>query len=111
MSRSELLNQVEQLVLLALARLGEDGYGVTIRREIEERAGRPVSMAAVYAALDRLERTGYACAWLSSPLPERGGRARKHFRLTAEGVSALREEREAMRRMWEGLRLRAEAER
>ena len=101
------LNETEQLVLLALARLGEGAYGVTVRREIEERSGRPVSIAAVYAALDRLERRGFATAWLSSPLPERGGRARKHFGLTVDGIRALEAARDAMDRMWDGVELHA----
>ena len=99
------LNETEQLVLLALARLGDDAYGVTIRQEIEERSGRPVSIAAVYAALERLERRDYSSAWLSEPTQERGGRAKKHFRLTPLGVEALAAARDAMNRMWEGVDL------
>ena len=97
------INEVEQLVLLALARLGEEAYGVSVRRVIEEHGGRPVSMAAVYNALDRLERRGYATAWLSAPTAERGGRAKKHFRMTPAGADALRTARAAMDRMWDGL--------
>lgn len=96
------LNQIELFVLLSLPRL-DDAYGVSIRREIEERAGRDFSVTAVYAALDRLEQHGYARSELSDPLPERGGRARKHFRITAAGVAALESERTALGRMWEGL--------
>lgn len=101
------LNETEQLVLLALARLGTGAYGVTVRQEIESRAGRPVSIAAVYAALDRLERRDLASSWLSAPTAARGGRAKKHFRLTAAGIDALEAARKAMDRMWEGLDLRA----
>lgn len=101
------LNETEQLVLLALARLGPDAYGVTVRREIEERSGASVSVAAVYAALDRLERRDLARARMSDPVPERGGRARKHFELTAAGAGALQAERRVMERMWEGLDLGA----
>lgn len=97
------LNETEQLVLLALAHLGDEAYGVTVRREIEERSGRSVSIAAVYASLERLERRGHVEAWLSEPTPERGGRARKHFRVTPAGASALRDARAAMDRMWAGL--------
>jgi PadR family transcriptional regulator PadR len=99
------LNEVEQLVLLALARLGDSAYGVTIRQEIEERSGRPVSIAAVYNALDRLERRGTTTTWLSDPTPERGGRARKHFAITPAGEAALKASREMMDRMWDGLTL------
>jgi len=99
------INETEELVLLALARLEAGAYGVPIRREIEERGGRAVSIAAVYAALDRLEGRGLAESWLSDPTPERGGRARKHFRLTAAGAAALLEARAVKERLWEGLDL------
>jgi len=97
------LNETEQLVLLALLRLEEDGYAIPVQREIEERAGRSLSVTAVYAALDRLERQQMVESWLSEPLPERGGRARKHYRILPEGAAALRREREALARMWDGL--------
>ena len=109
MTRSKALNDLEQFVLLALLRLGDDAYGVPIRAEIEERAGRAVSMAAVYAALDRMERAGLIAADLSEPLPERGGRARKHFRLTDAGARRLAESRAAMERMWDGVELPRDA--
>ena len=99
------LNETEKLVLLALARLGEDAYGVTVRQEIEERSGKPVSIAAVYSALDRLHRRGLTRSRISDPTPERGGRAKKHFQLTPAGAQALGAERRAMDRMWEGLDL------
>lgn len=99
------LNETEQLVLLALAHLGEDAYGVTVRAEIEKRGGRPISITAVYGALGRLERSGAVESWLSDPTPERGGRARRHFRITTAGVAALREARSVMERMWRGVRL------
>ena len=105
------LNETEQLVLLALARLGDSAYGVTVRQEIEVRSGTPVSIAAVYAALARLEQRGLAAAWLSEPTPQRGGRARKHFRLTPDGASALTSARRAMDRMWDGLDLGSEGSR
>lgn len=97
------LNDTEQLVLLALVHLGDEAYGVTVRHEIEGRSCRSVSIAAVYACLDRLSTRGYAESWLSQPTPERGGRARKHFRLTPEGAAALRNARRAMNRMWAGV--------
>jgi len=100
---SDALTETEQLVLLALVRLGAEAYGVPVRTEIEARTGREVSLAAVYAALDRMERRGFVETWLSEPLPERGGRARKHFRLLPAGAQALREARDVMERMWRGL--------
>lgn len=103
MNRGEPLTEFEQLVLLALVRLGEDSYGVTIREEIERRAGRAVSLASAYAALTRMEERGYVGSWVSEPTPVRGGRARKHFRIEAAGAEALRQSRSVMDRMWQGL--------
>jgi DNA-binding PadR family transcriptional regulator len=103
MTSREGLGEIDQLVLLALVRLDAAAYGVTIRAEIESRTRRPVSMAAVYSTLDRLERRGYAESWVSDPTPERGGRAKKHFKITSTGAMELREARGAMARMWEGL--------
>jgi DNA-binding PadR family transcriptional regulator len=97
------LNEIEQFVLLAVLRLGEDAYAIPIRQEIEERARRSVSVTAVYAALDRLERQDFVESWLSEPVPERGGRGRKHFRILPSGAEALRRERAGLERMWEGL--------
>jgi DNA-binding PadR family transcriptional regulator len=98
-----MLNDTEKLDLLALLRVGDEAYAIPLREEIEARTGRTLSVTAVYAALDRLERQGLVESWLSDPLPERGGRARKLYRVRAEGGAALRREREAEERMWEGL--------
>lgn len=105
------LGQTEQFILLALARLGDEAYGVTVRHEIEARAGHTVSIAAVYAGLDRLERGGLVEGALSDPTPERGGRAKKYFRLTRQGVVALEATRRAMDAMWDGVDLRDGANR
>jgi DNA-binding PadR family transcriptional regulator len=99
------LHQIELLSLVALAKLGDEAYGVTVRDEIADLTGRDVSMAAVYAALDRLERQGLVKPWMSAPRPERGGRARRHFSLTAPGRERLRREREVARRMWRAVGL------
>jgi PadR family transcriptional regulator len=97
------LNEIEQLILLSLVRLGDLAYGVPVRAEIEARSGRGVSLATVYGALDRLETRGHVESWLSEPVPERGGRARKHYRVTAAGARAVHEARAVMARMWRGL--------
>ena len=99
------LGSFEQLVLLAVAQLAGDGYGVTIRREIERRTGRTVTVGAVYATLDRLEDKGYVLSWEGEATPRRGGRARRHFKLKPAGARALRASRRALERMWEGLEL------
>ena len=93
------------LVLVAMARLGDDAYGVTIRQEIADCAGRRMSLAAIYAALDRFERRGLAEPWLSAPLPERGGRARRQYRLSAKGRDLVGRDRGIALRMWRGVPL------
>ena len=103
MSEAEGLPAVELAALVSVLRLGEGAYGVSVRGEIEERTGRSPSIAAVYAALERLASRGYVSRWLSDPLPERGGRARRHYRLEKAGARALKREAEAARRLWEGV--------
>jgi len=97
------LNQVDLLTLVALARLGDTAYGVTIREEIQKCTARAVSMAAVYAALDRLHRQELVRPWLGEPRPERGGRARRHYALTRSGQAVVRTERSIAMRMWRGV--------
>jgi DNA-binding PadR family transcriptional regulator len=97
------LTPLELLTLVAVARLDADTYAVPIRAEIRTVSGRSVSIAAIYGALDRLDRRGLATPWLSDPLPERGGRARRHYRLTAAGREFVRREREQALRMWQGV--------
>ena len=99
MEGNDRLGRFEELVLLALVRLRENAYGVTIRREIADRTGRDVSFGAVYTTLDRLERKGYVLSRMGDPTPERGGRAKKYFRLEAPGIRALNESRETVARM------------
>lgn len=105
MSKGDHLGEFEQLVLLAVARLDGDGYGVTIRRELVRRAGRGASVAAVYATLDRLASKGLVSTRLGASTPERGGRAKRHYRLEPAGARALRASRTELERMWEGLDL------
>ena len=97
------LNQIEVFTLVAVLRLGDEAYGVSIHEETERVAARGVSMAGVYSALDRLERQGLTRSWMSEPRAEQGGRARKHYELTAAGRELVREERERALRMWRGL--------
>jgi DNA-binding PadR family transcriptional regulator len=97
------VGEFEQLVLLALVRLGAGAYGMEVRREIEERTGRDVSIAAVYTTLGRIEAKGWAAHELGEPTPERGGRAKKHYRPLPEGLAALAETRSALDSMWDGL--------
>jgi PadR family transcriptional regulator PadR len=98
MGGSDQLGRFEEIVLLALVRLRET-YGVPIRREIAERTDRDVSFGAVYTTLERLERKGYVSSRMGDPTPERGGRAKKYFRIEAPGVRALNETRETVASM------------
>lgn len=88
---AERLGGTEELVLLAAASLGEHAYGVTVQQRLEQEAGSSVSLGAVYAILDRLERTGYVRSAWGDATPQRGGRRKRMFRVTASGVAALRE--------------------
>jgi DNA-binding PadR family transcriptional regulator len=99
------LGEFEHLVLLALLRLQDRAYGVTVRQEIEGRANREVSIGAVYATLDRLEAKGYVSSSMGEPTRERGGRSKRFFRITARGARALNRTHLALQRMTEGLDL------
>jgi len=105
MSRSAFLGEFEQVTLLAVARLQEDAYGVAIRQEIEERSDRPVAIGSVYAALDRMERKGLIRSKVGEPTPERGGRAKRFYKLSPPGLKALVDARETLDRFWENLEL------
>jgi DNA-binding PadR family transcriptional regulator len=97
------LGEFEQLVLLALVRLGDEAYGVTIRRTLLERAGRRASFGAIYSTLRRLEDKGLVRSAYGDPEPVRGGRAKKYVALTARGRAALRHAHAALVRMAEGV--------
>ena len=97
------LGEFEQVVLLAILRLGDDAYAVTIRDEILECTGRDVSRGSIYITLDRLETKGYLQSWLADPTAERGGRAKRFYALRPRAVSALKESRRALIEMWRGL--------
>jgi DNA-binding PadR family transcriptional regulator len=105
MPRGEHLGEFEELVLLAVARLDGEGYGVTVRREIEDRTARAPALGAVYATLARLEQKGCVRSREGDRTPVRGGRARRHYALTAVGASTLRAARDAQERLWDGLEL------
>lgn len=76
MASREFLGEFEQIVLLAMLRLGKNAYGVPIRREIDKRTRRAAAIGALYRTLDRLEEKGYVASWFADPTPERGGRSR-----------------------------------
>src|SRR5688572_4241556 len=91
------------MILLSILRVGEEAYGVPIAREIETTGGRSVVLGAVYAALDRLEENGLVSSSIGDPTPERGGRAKRFFRVTPAGVKAVRQTRRALTRLWAGV--------
>ncbi|MEX0912602.1 MAG: helix-turn-helix transcriptional regulator [Gemmatimonadota bacterium] len=97
------LGEFEHLVLLATLHLGADAYGVSVAEFIEERTGRRVNQAATYLTLRRLEEKDLVQSSMGEPTPERGGRAKRLFALTESGVVQLREKREELLAMWEGI--------
>ena len=99
------LGEFEHIVVLALLRLGDRAYGVTVRQEIEVRTRREVSIGAIYATLDRLEAKGYVKSNLGDPTPERGGRSKRFFHVTGKGVAAVNRTHRTLQRMSEGLNL------
>ena len=105
MSGRDFLGEFEHIIVLALLRLADRAYGVTVRQEIEFRIKREVSIGAVYATLDRLEAKGYVKSHLGEPTPERGGRSKRFFHVTAKGVAAVNRTHRALQTMTEGLDL------
>jgi PadR family transcriptional regulator len=96
------LGDVEHFVLVALLHLGGESYSVPIMHEIRQRTGREVAKAAVYIALRRLEEKRLLVSRVGDATPERGGRAKRCFKLTPAGARQLRDAREAFVRMWAG---------
>lgn len=104
MAHDHRLGELEELVLLAVLRLGEGAYGATVRRELKERARRSTSVSTIYVTLMRLEEKGYVRSWRGEATAVRGGKARRHFALRPEGLEALETARAVRERMWEGVR-------
>jgi len=104
MEQGELLGSLEHIILLALVRLDGNAHGMIVRREIEERTGRNISIGAVYATLERLEAKGYVSSFTGEPTPERGGRAKRLFRVEAAGKRALQISVQTIRRLTAGLK-------
>jgi DNA-binding PadR family transcriptional regulator len=97
------LGDFELMVMLALLRLGDDAYGVPISREIEQQSGREVALGSVYATLERLEGRGLVSSHLGKPTAERGGKAKRYFRVTSNGLRKAQETRRALMKLWRGL--------
>jgi PadR family transcriptional regulator PadR len=103
MARPPVLGEFEQLVLLALVRLGPEAYGASVALEIEQQTERPVSVSAVHATLDRLEEKGFVRSRLGDPTPQRGGKRKRHYLVQPIGVRTLQSSLRALKRMTDGL--------
>jgi PadR family transcriptional regulator, regulatory protein PadR len=100
---SRLLTDFELMIMLAILRLGNRAYGVPISRELEQTAGRPTKLGAVYLALDRLESQGLVTSELGEATAQRGGRAKKYFHVSAKGLRAVRATQRAFVALWTGI--------
>src|SRR5687768_6927263 len=97
------MGNFELMVMLALIRLGDEAYGVPISQEIEHQSGRGVAVGSVYNALERLEEKGLVKSRLGEATSERGGRAKRYFKVTGEGVQEVREMQQTLVKLWKGL--------
>jgi PadR family transcriptional regulator PadR len=97
------LGEFELMVLLTVIRLGDEAYGVPLSRELALRRGREISVGSVYAALDRLETKGLVTSHLGESTPERGGRAKRYFRATSQGLRTVHETRKVLSKLWQSL--------
>jgi len=100
--------EFELRVLLTVHRLSHDAYAIGVHDDLQRRAGQKTSLGAVYITLDRLERKGLLDSRLGDPSPARGGRAKRYYRLTRQGLVTMREECRVMRRLWDGLDVAAD---
>lgn len=97
------LGEFELMLLLSILRLGDDAYGVPLSRELTTLRGRDVSIGSVYAALDRLEIKGLITSSLGESTPERGGRAKRYFRVTRQGLTSVNATRKILSKLWKSL--------
>lgn len=103
MGSKTFLGEFEQMVLLSVLKLGKGAYGLEAREELERATGRTVSRGAFYTTLDRLTKKGYLTWNLEAASPERGGLPRRQFEVTDQGISALRQSKDALVTLWSGL--------
>jgi PadR family transcriptional regulator, regulatory protein PadR len=99
------LGEFEQMILLAVLQCGDDAYGVTVQEELARRTRRRAASGAIYMTLDRLEKKGLLESRLTEPMAERGGRARRCYKVTKPAIAALKHSRRALINLWEGLEL------
>ena len=98
-----ILGEFEQIVMLALVRLGSDAYGATVCAEIEQRGSRGVSVSAVHTTLERLEQKGLVKSRLGDPTPQRGGKRKRHYEVAALGMKSLQASYRSIRSMADGI--------
>ena len=102
MNKTSYPGELEQMILLAVLRLGEEAYGRSIREELEKRVGRQVSRSVAYVTLERMVEKGYLKPRMGEPSPRRGGKAKRYYSLTPAGTEALRDSGRAFRLLWAG---------
>ncbi|MBN1239349.1 MAG: helix-turn-helix transcriptional regulator [Gammaproteobacteria bacterium] len=105
MAQTQHLGEFEQIVLLAILRLADGAYGVSIRQEIRDRTGRNTVPGALYTTLDRLEQKGLVASRLGEPTPERGGRAKRYYDVTAAGLMAVERAQRSYQSLLQGLQI------
>lgn len=98
--KGERLGEFEELVLLCVRRLRDEAHGAAIQEALAQQGGREVTLGAIYAALDRMQRKGFSESWLGEPTAMRGGRAKRHYAVSDHGEEALRRTREVRERLW-----------
>jgi len=94
------IGEFEELVLLTIASLGAEAYGVGVKQNIEDRTSRSISIGALHSTITRLEEKGYIKSWLGEPTEERGGRRKRYFELTQSGKVALHEMKNLRDELW-----------
>ncbi len=99
------LGQFEEILLLAIIRLRTNAYGVSIQKTVDEVGGRTTSLGAIYTTLDRLEQKGYVSSYEGEATPQRGGRAKRYFKVEAPGFRALREADSTRSQLMQGVDL------
>ncbi|MGH9573917.1 MAG: PadR family transcriptional regulator [Candidatus Acidiferrales bacterium] len=103
MSRRNPIGSLDLIAMSALIRLGDDAYGVSISHEIKKTTGSEIAFGTIYAVLQRLEREGLVKSSLGEATPERGGRAKRYFRITAKGLKEVKRMRRALGKLWQGV--------
>jgi DNA-binding PadR family transcriptional regulator len=99
----KLLSRIEEIILLSIWRLGDSAYGMAIREEVIRATGKKWLLGAIYGPLGRLHKNGYVLTLIGEPTPERGGRRKVFYRLSQEGIKALREIQQVNSIIWKGI--------